>query len=71
MEVWKHFTDRFQMKFQITTWHYDVIPGKAQGGDTWTFSMLFRMVKGLYPAIFSFLLIFFRPLPKNVLILLD
>jgi len=37
-----------------------------------TFTMLFRMVKGLYHAIFfSFLLIFFRPWPKNDLILLD
>ena len=38
--------------------HHDVIPGKAQGGHMGTFTMLFRMVKGLYHAIFSFLLIF-------------
>ena len=42
-------------------WHplyHKVAPGKAQVGHTGTFSMLFRVVQGLYSAIFSFLVIF-------------
>jgi len=42
----------------LTPSHYDVIYAKAQGGNTGTFSMLFRMVLRSSPPIFSFVLIF-------------
>jgi len=45
-------------KWHHNPWHHNVVPGKAQVGHTGTFSMLFRVVQGLYSEIFNFLLIF-------------
>ena len=40
------------------SWHHNFGPGKAQRVYMGTFSMLFRMVKELHLAMFSFLLFF-------------
>jgi len=65
INISRRYGQKFVYMFSLTRgvhgWHprhYDVISANAQGGNTGTFSMLFRMVLRSSPPIFSFVLIF-------------